>query len=164
MKQVELNDNIQKEYLRTTKKLLKTKLTCKNLIKGINTWDVLLVRYSGPFLKWTRDKLKQLDQRTRKLMTMHKTLRPRDDVNTLYLSRKEGRRGLESMEDIVDVSIQLLEDYIEKHHGGQITAIGNDADNTIDDRMTITRKQEWKEKQLYGRFRRLINTISLHKS
>ena len=30
--------------------------------------------------------------------------------------------------------------------------------------MTITRKQKWKEKQLYGRFKRLINYISLEKT
>ena len=59
-----------KEYLRT-RKLLETKLSSRNLIKGINTWAVLLVKYSGPFLKWNRDELKQMDQRTRKLMTMH---------------------------------------------------------------------------------------------
>ena len=34
-----------------------------------------------------------MDQRTRKLMTMHKVLHLRDDVNRLYLSRKEGGRG-----------------------------------------------------------------------
>ena len=34
-----------------------------------------------------------------------------------------------------------------KHEGGLITAIRNDTDNTIDNRMT-TRKQKWKEKQL----------------
>ena len=44
-----------------------------------------LVRYSGPFLKWTRDELTQMDRRTRKLMTMHKALHPRDDVDRLYV-------------------------------------------------------------------------------
>ena len=29
--------------------------------------------------------------------------------------------------------------------------------------MTITRKQKWEGKQLYGRFKRLINNISLEK-
>ena len=43
-----------------------------------------------------------MDQRTRKLMTTHKALHPGDDVNRLYLSRKEGRRWLASIEDIVD--------------------------------------------------------------
>ena len=75
------------------RKLLETKLSCWNLIKGINTWAVPL-RYSGPFLKWTRDELKQMDQRTRKLMTIHKALHPRDIIDWLYVSRKEGGRGL----------------------------------------------------------------------
>ena len=72
IKQVEMKDKIQKEYLRRTRKLLETKLSSRNLIKGINTWAVPLVRYSGSFLKWTKHELKQMDQITRKQMTMHK--------------------------------------------------------------------------------------------
>ena len=41
------------------------------------------VRYSRPFLKWAREELEHMDQRTRKLMTMHKALHPRDDVDKL---------------------------------------------------------------------------------
>ena len=88
-----------------------------------------------------------MDQRTRKLMTMHKPLHPRDDVDRLYVARKEGGRGLASVEDSVDTSIQRLEDYIEKREGGLITAIRNNTDNTIDNRMTKTKKQKWEEKQ-----------------
>ena len=62
-------------------------------------------------------------QRTRKLMTMHKVLHPRDNVNRLYVSRKEGGRGLASIEDNVDASIRGLEDYIEKHEGRLIETI-----------------------------------------
>ena len=113
IKQVQMKDKIQKEYLRRTRKLLETKFSGRNLIKGINTWALPLVRYSGPFLTWTRDELRQMDQRTRKLMTMHKTLHPRDDVDRLYVPRKEGGRGLASIEDSVDTSIQRLEGYIE---------------------------------------------------
>ena len=65
------------------------KLCCRNLIKGINTQVVSLVRYSGPFLKWTKEKLKQMDQRTRKLMTIHKALHPGDDIDKLHVLRKE---------------------------------------------------------------------------
>ena len=67
IKQVEMKDKTRKEYLRRTRKLLETKLSSRNLIKGINTWAVPFVRYSGPFLKWTRDELKQMDQRTKKI-------------------------------------------------------------------------------------------------
>ena len=164
IKQVQMKDTIRKEYLRRTRKLLETKLSSRNLIKGINTWPVPQVRYSGPFLKWTRDELKQMDQRTRKLMTMHKALHPRDDVDRLYVSRKEGGRGLGSIEDTVDASIQQLEDYIEKHERGLITTIRNDTNNMIDERMTTTRTQKWEGKQLYDRFKRLTNNISHQKT
>ena len=53
IKQVEMKDKIQTEYLRRTRKLLETKISSRNRIKGINTRAVPLVRYSGPFLKWT---------------------------------------------------------------------------------------------------------------
>ena len=75
-------------------------------------------------------------------MTMHKALHPRDDIDRLYVSRKEGGRGFASIEDTVDASIQRLEDYIEKHERELITTIKNDTDNTIDERMTTTRKQK----------------------
>ena len=51
IKQVQMKDMIRKEYLRRTRKLLEAKLSSRNLIKGINTWAVPLVRYLGPFLK-----------------------------------------------------------------------------------------------------------------
>ena len=92
---------------------------------------------------------------------MHKALYPRDNVDRLYVSRKEGGRQHARIEDNVDTSIQL-EDYIEK--GGLFTAIRNDTDNTIDNRMTISKKQKWKGKQPYGRFKRLINNISHDKT
>ena len=97
-------------------------------------------------------------------MTIHKTLHPRDVVDRLYVSRKEGIRGLAGIEDSVDASIQRLEDYIQKHEGRLITVIRNDNDNTMDNRMTITRKQKWEGKQLYGCFKRLINNISHDKT
>ena len=40
-----------------TKKLLETKLSGKNLIKGTDICAVPFVRYSGLFLKWTREEL-----------------------------------------------------------------------------------------------------------
>ena len=111
-KQVEMKDKIHKEYLRRTRKLLETKLSCRNLIKAINTWAVSIVRYRRPFPEETTDEFKQMDQRTRKLMTMHKALNPRDDVDRLYVSRKEGGRELASIENSDEASIQRLEDYI----------------------------------------------------
>ena len=55
-------------------------------------------------------------------------------------------------------------DYIEKRGEGLITATRNDTDNTKTNRMTTTRKQNGKGKQLYGRFKRLVSNISHEKT
>ena len=62
------------------------------------------------------------------------------------------------------LQIQWLEDYIGKHKGGLITVIKNDTDNMMTNWMTITKKQEWEEKQLYRCFKQLINNISHEKT
>ena len=45
---------------------------------------------------------------------MHKTLHARDNFDSLYVSRKVGGRGLASIEDRVEASIQRFENYIKK--------------------------------------------------
>ena len=63
-----------------------------------------------------------------------------------------------------DASIKRLEDDTQKHEGGLITATRNETENTVNNRMTITRKIKWKGKQRYGQFKRLINNISRDKT
>ena len=58
----------QYEENRTSEKrriLSKPSVATANPIKGINTWAVPLVRYSRPFLKWTREELRQMYEMTR---------------------------------------------------------------------------------------------------
>ena len=97
-------------------------------------------------------------------MTMHKAIHPRDDVDRLYMSRKEGGKGIASIEDSVDPSIQRLEDYILMRGGRLIAATRNNTVNVRTNRTTINRKQKCEEKQLYGRFKQLISDISFKKT
>ena len=110
IKKAVMIERIKKKYLRRTRKLLETKLYRRNLIKRINTKAIPFVRCSGPFLKWTWEELKQMDQWARKLMTLPKALHP---VDRLCVSKKEVR-GLTSIKDSIASSIQRLEDYIDK--------------------------------------------------
>ena len=86
IKQAEMKEKIKKEYLKRKRKLLETKLYSRNLIK-----DVLLERYSRPFLKWTKKELQQMDQRRRKFITMHKVLHPKVNVTDCVKKRKRNR-------------------------------------------------------------------------
>ena len=63
IKQLEMKEKIRKEYLRRTKKLLETKLSCRDIIKGKNTWAVPSLDTRDPFScevkmnlnKWTKE-------------------------------------------------------------------------------------------------------------
>ena len=87
------------------------------------------------------------------------TLHPRD-VDRLRVLRKEGGRGLDS----IDASIQWLKDYIEKYKGSLITTTRNNTDNMSINRTKITSKQKWEEKQLYGHFKWQTSDISHEKT
>ena len=93
------------------RKILETKLNGGNIITGVNTWAISLLRYSAAFLDWTEAELEQIDRRTRKLITMHRALNPKSDVARIYLSRKEGGRALISVEETVKLTILGLERY-----------------------------------------------------
>ena len=146
---------IKKEYLRRTRRLIETKLNRRNFIKGINSPTVVLVRCSGPFLKWTKEEKKN----------SWWCIRPSiPGVDRLYVSRKEGGRGLARIQESDDASMQWLQNYIKKREGRLITAIRNNKDNSSINRTKIMRKQKWDEKQLYEHIERQINEISHEKS
>ena len=97
-------------------------------------------------------------------MTMHKALYPSDDIDRLYVSRKEGGRGLASIQDNVDTSIRRFEDNIKMSKERLITAIRNNTNNTRTNRTKLSKKQKWEEKQLYKHFERETKEISYEKT
>ena len=88
-------------------------------------------------------------------MTMHKALPPRDDRDRLYVSRKEGGRGLANIEDCVET-----QDYTRKSKDKFLMAANNSRNDRWTNRKTTkTRKQKWEEKRLYGHFKRQIGDV-----
>ena len=57
--------NVLKEYIRRIRKVLKSKLNGGNLVHGVNTWAVSLLRYSAAFVSWRKSELHAIDRKTR---------------------------------------------------------------------------------------------------
>ena len=57
-----------------------------------------VMRYGAGILKSNTDKLKSLDRRTRKFMTMHGALHCKSGIGRVYLIRETRGRGLISYE------------------------------------------------------------------
>ena len=56
----------------------------------------------------------QLDRRTRKLMKMHNALHPKSNSDRLYIPRKEGGKGMESVKETINVTNLGLENYVKE--------------------------------------------------
>ena len=65
MKHHEMKEKVKVENYRQVSKILEMKLNGGNIITGINTWAISLLRYSTAFLDWTGAELEQMDRRTR---------------------------------------------------------------------------------------------------
>ena len=103
---------VSKEYNIRLRKVLKSKLNGGNLVCGVNTWAVSLLRYSAAFVGWRKSELQTIDRKTRKLLTIYGALHPQSDVDRLYIPRKEGGTGVISFEDCVELGIKTLEVYV----------------------------------------------------
>ena len=62
-----------------------------------------IIRYGADVLDWTKEELKSIDMKTRKLMNINASLYPRGNGVSLYLARKEGGRGLIGCEECVNM-------------------------------------------------------------
>ena len=103
---------VSKEYIRRLRKVLKSKLNGGDLVRGVNTWAVALLRYSAAFVSWRKSGLQAMDRKIRKLFNIYRTLHPKSDVDRLYILRKGGGRGLISTENCVELAIRGLEVYV----------------------------------------------------
>lgn len=88
---------MRNEYLRSVKIELISKPNGGKSISAINTWLEFL-RYSIDFLNWTIEELRNIDCKSRKTLSIYKSLHLRDSA-MLYLQWKEIERGLRSIED-----------------------------------------------------------------
>ena len=87
-------EKLKKEYLRRLRLVLDTELNAKNKIQATGSLAVPVLRYSFGIVNWHQEELQKLDRKTRKILTIHGQHHPKEDVDRLYVPRKQGGRGL----------------------------------------------------------------------
>ena len=148
--------NVSKEYIRRLRKVLKSKL---------NTWAVSLLRYSEAFVNWKNYELQTIDRKTRKLFTIYGTLHPKSDVDRLYIPRKEGRRGLISIEDCAELATRGMEVYAHGSEERLIQAARVDKIDRLEAASVLKRSKKEKrledleEKVLHGQYLRQTKEV-----
>ena len=161
VKEKEMKEKTIREYKRRLRLILKSKLNGKNKITAINTWAVAIFRYGAGIIDWKDSELKSIDRTTRKNLTMYGAMHPKSDVDRLYVKRKEGGRGLISVEQCVRGEENSLGFYVANSE--EMLIRGVCASGTIRTDETVEKaefkrsraqklKQKWRGKAMYGQF------------
>ena len=167
VKHMEMKENVTKEYYRRVRKILKSKLNGGNVINAINTRAVAIIRYGAGIIKWTKEELRNVDRKTRKLMNMHRALHPQADVDRLYIKRAEGGRGMISVEDCVEIETNSLHQYVVESKEKLLKAVKDEGilgEGMSKEDVAEKRRNQYKEKPLHGQYVRSTEEIRDHKS
>ena len=126
----------------------------KNKITAIHTSAVAVLRYGAGILQWKESELKNVDRKSRKTITVYGALHPKSDVDRLYIKRKEGGRGLMSVECCVREEENSLGFYVANSEENLIKGVyaAETINTEFKKQIEQERKQNWTEKKMYGQF------------
>jgi hypothetical protein len=68
----QMKERLKEEYRRRLRMILKFELNARNKITAIGALAVPVVRYSFGTIGWRMEEMKQIDRKTRKMLTMYK--------------------------------------------------------------------------------------------
>ena len=159
VKSVEMKDILRKEYYHRVRKILRSSLNAGNTIQAINSRAVFLIRYGAGIIEWTKEDTRQMDRKTRKLFTMHRSMHPQSDVDWLYWKRNEGGRGLQSIEEVVEIERASLGFYLHQADEFMLKEIVQeglfrDSTDPVDKKRELVDKHklQFEEKKLHSVF------------
>ena len=162
---IEMKDKVSKEYFRRVKAAAGSHLYAGRLLQAVNTWAVSVVRYTAGILNWTEMELTEMDKKTRKILAMNGVMNWRSSVDRLYVKRKEGGRGLMSVEECVRAEEAGLEEYVLGSDEWMLKAVAEglvegEKQAEYKKRMDRERKLRLGEKKLQGSFFRDIKEVA----
>jgi hypothetical protein len=127
----QMKDRLKQEYNRRLRMVLKSELNARNKITAIGALAVTVLRYSFGIINWKLEEIKQIDRKTRKMLTMYKMYHPKADIDRLYVKRKEGGRGLVQIEVAYKTEIINIAEYLNtKYKGDQFVNIVKNHEST----------------------------------
>ena len=170
VKDKEMKEQFQKEYMRRLKAVLKSKLNGRNKILAVNTWAVSVLRYGAGILKWKKDETAKLDRWIRKMMTVYGALHTKSDVNRRYVTRARGGRGLISCKRCIRSEENNMGWYVRNNIEPLLEAVKTagivDVVNCVKPeefkkKCVEDREKYWREKKMYEQFLRELEETDL---
>ena len=137
------------EYFTRIRKILQTSLDSKNTIQAINTFAVPSISYGFTILDWSITELEEIDRETRNMLKKYHLLHVNSDVDRLYISRKNGGRGLLNITDLYKSQIITYSSYL-SNSTEQLT------------QLTSTWQSERGKKSIHRKARTYMNELEIN--
>ena len=96
------------------RKIWNSELYGNNKITAHNTFAIPVLAQAIGILNWTKQEIQHLDVETRKIITYTGDLHKRSDTSRIYVPRKQGGRGLTSVEDMSISRVIASEKHIQQ--------------------------------------------------
>jgi hypothetical protein len=87
----QMKERLKLEYRMKLRMILKSELNARNKITAIGALAVPVLRYSFDIINWRLEEIKQIDRKTRKMLTMYKMHHPKADIDKA-ICKEERRR------------------------------------------------------------------------
>ena len=166
IKHNEMKGLLRNEYFRRVRKMLKSSLNSGNVIQAINSRAVSVIRYGAGIVDWTKNELQEMDRKTRKLLTIYRSMHPQGDVDRLYMKRVAGGRGLQSVEETVELEEASLAFYLETKEEELLREVSreqilefNGSPQDKKKAMLKDRQMKYENRNLHGAFERKTKEI-----
>ena len=87
----QMKERLKQEYRRRLRMILKSELNVRNKITAIGALAVPVLRYSFGINNWGIEEIKQIDKKTRKMLTMYKMHQRKADIRQAICNEERRR-------------------------------------------------------------------------
>ena len=95
-------ERVSKEYFSRVKTIWLSELSAFNKTIAHNAFATPVITPTIGILDWTIQEIKDIDIRTRKMLSVTGNFHPNSDVDRLYIGRNTGGRGLKSCQRLFE--------------------------------------------------------------
>ena len=93
-------ERVTKEYFQRVRNICSSELYANKKVTSPNIFAIPVITPTFGIINWTKEELRNIDIKTRKLLTSTGSFHINSDINRLYSYRNKGGRGLNSFVDI----------------------------------------------------------------
>ena len=109
-------ERVTNEYLSRVKKIWSSELSAYNKTIAHNSFATPVITPTIGILDWTIQEIKDIDIKTRKILSVTGNFHPNSDIDRLYIGRNLGGRGLRSCQRLFESRIIALKQHL---HGNK---------------------------------------------